>query len=382
MKLFEYEGRELFMRYGIVVPRGMTVTDADEAAQAVKLLGGAGVIKAQTLSGSRGKAGVVRMVHGADEARAAARALLSMTIAGCGVEKLLVEELLDIEQEAYLSLMVDRSIPGIRCIASALGGEDIERIALRSPSPVHSVALERGDGPEWEACSSMLDNALGPEMARKALSMAGCLYRLCIENDCLLAEINPLARTHDGSVVAADAKVTADDNALWRHEKLREFRDREETGADEAAARAAGLSFVALEGTIGCIVNGAGLAMATMDTIKLMGGEPANFLDVGGSSNPDKIMAALQILLRTTRIRVILINIFGGITRCDDIAEGILMARRRLAMTVPMVIRLIGTNEEAGRALLEGEGLKIVTDMTEAVNEAVVADRRFSGDMR
>jgi len=375
MKLLEYQGRELFKRYGITVPRATTVNGADEAALAVDSLGGVGVIKAQVLAGSRGKAGGVRIVRGADEARAAARALFGMTIGDYSVEKLLVEELLDIEQESYLSLMLDRSIPGIGCVASASGGEEIERIAARTPSPVRKIALARGDGPDWDLCSSMLDETLGPAIAPKALPMAKGLHQLLFENDCLLAEINPLVRTRDGSVVAADAKVVVDDNGLWRHEKIRTLRNREEFSPDEMEARAAGLSFVAIKGTIGCVVNGAGLAMATMDTIKLFGGHPANFLDVGGSSNPDKILVALRILLRNMHIRVILINIFGGITRCDDIANGILMARRQLSITIPMVIRLVGTNDEAGRALLTNEGLKNSTDMIAAVREAVTLDK-------
>jgi len=362
----------LLQEYGIAVPKGVLARSGAEAGAAAAQLGGNAVIKAQVLTGGRGKAGAIRVVSSPEEAESAAQEILALTVKGYPVRQVLVTEKLDIRQEYYAGVTVDREFKSVVLILSAAGGMDIEEIAAKEPEKIRRFTLSGADSrqaeplPEWLA-ASFPDAAL----RNQALQIVEDMHRLFRDKDCSLVEINPLAVTGQGRLIAADAKIVFDDNAVARHPGLAELRNEEEYTSDEIEAREAGLSYVSLSGEIGCMVNGAGLAMATMDGIKLAGGSPANFLDVGGSSNPQKVLDAMRILLRNDRLKAILINIFGGITRCDDIAQGILMAREKLDIKIPMVIRLIGTNEEKGRAMLQGAGLIASSRMTEAIEEVV-----------
>ena len=377
MKTYEYQARQLLVEYGIPVPCGQVVETAEQAGEAVASLGGKAVLKAQVLAGGRGKAGGVRLVSSREESEREARDMLAMCIKGIPVERLLVVERLDIRDEYYLAFTVQRSARAAFCIFSASGGVDIEEVAGSRPEAVMQIPVPARAPLEPGPFRAMLDEAFADaESAGKAFALARDLHQLFCEKDCSLVEINPLARTADGQLVAADAKIVLDDNGLFKHPELEAFRNREEYDDDEQEAKQAGLSFVGLDGNIGCMVNGAGLAMATMDCIELFGGRPANFLDVGGSSSPEKVVSALRILLRNRNTKALLVNIFGGLTRCDDIARGILTARKRIDIPVPMIIRLTGTNEEEGRALLREAGIAAIGDMTEAVKAAVACLER------
>jgi succinyl-CoA synthetase beta subunit len=338
---------------------------------AVVTLGGSAVIKGQVLTGGRGKAGAVKIVSSEDEAKSAARRIFGMSVKGYAVERLLVVERLAIRSEYYVSITVDRQAKEVVLIVSEAGGMDIEEVAEREPEKVRRLAM-----PCEDALSQWL-SASFPEQALldQALRIVRNMYRLFRDKDCSLVEINPLAVTAQGRLIAADAKIVFDDNGVPQHPELAELRNAEEYTADEIEARKAGLSFVSLSGEIGCMVNGAGLAMATMDCIKLAGGRAANFLDVGGSSDPQKVLAAMRILLRNEQLKVILVNIFGGITRCDDVAQGILWAREQLGITLPVVIRLIGTNGQKGRDMLGEAGLIATRRMSDAIDEAVACAR-------
>jgi succinyl-CoA synthetase beta subunit len=331
------------------------------------------VIKAQVLTGGRGKAGAIRVVSSQTEAESTAREILAMSVKGFDVKQVLVTERLDIRSEYYVAITVDREAKAAVLIISASGGMDIEEIAAKDPEKIRRITMpgaEESQSPEdleqWLSASfpdqKLLDQAV--EIVRN-------MNRLFRDKDCSLVEINPLAVTAQELLIAADAKIVFDDNAVSQHPEIAGLRNPEEYTADEIEAKDAGLSFVSLSGEIGCMVNGAGLAMATMDGIKLAGGRPANFLDVGGSSNPQKVLDAMRILLRNDQLKVILVNIFGGITRCDDVAQGILMARDKLGIAVPMVIRLIGTNEEKGRKMLSEAGLIVASRMIDAIRDAV-----------
>jgi succinyl-CoA synthetase beta subunit len=373
VKAYEYQAKSLLAEYGIPVPRGMTAESAKEAREAAVKLGGPVMVKAQVLVGGRGKAGGVKMARDPGEAADAASRILGMRIKGIEVKKVLVAEAVDIAKEYYLGLAVDGSAKAVQCIASASGGMEIEEIAAREPQKIVRFPLDPAKGAIRERDFPALRGAFGSmPITERAWEMAEGMFRLLSEKDCSLVEINPCAQTPDGRLVAADAKMVFDDNALYKHPELESLRSPEEYGAREMEAKSKGLSFVELDGNIGCIVNGAGLSMATMDLIKHFGGSPANFLDVGGSSSPEKVLAALDIVLGNPGLQAILINIFGGITRCDDIARGILMARQRLSIPVPLVIRLIGTNETEGRAALGAAGIEAFEELTEAV-KAVVA---------
>ena len=375
MKLYEHQARELLREAGIPVPAGDVAHSPQEAARLARELGPPVVIKAQVLVGGRGKAGGVKIADTAEQAEARAREILDLTIKGVPVARVLVVKAVDIRRETYLGVTVDRSAKKPVVIASASGGVDIEELAAREPAKILTFHIDpRAEPPEAEL-GVFLGRIFPAEQAEAALRMLLALHRLFRDKDCSLVEINPLAELADGSLTAADAKVILDDNGLPKHPELERYRNAEEYSAEESAARAAGLSFVSLDGDIGCIVNGAGLAMATMDQIKLFGGSPANFLDVGGSSSPEKVLTALNLLRANPRIKAILINIFGGITRCDDIARGILIARRQAELHVPLVIRLVGTNQKEGAALLEREGLKVLGDMSEAVKAVLEASR-------
>ena len=372
MKLHEYQAKGFLREYGIPVPEGKATSTPQEARSIAASIGCPVMVKAQVLMGGRGKAGGVKMAKTPEEAEARARDIIGMRIKGIEVQRVLVAAAVDIAAEFYISLAVDRSGKTVQCIASASGGMDIEEIAATRPERIVRFALDPEAGPVRTAHFEKLAAAFnGPGLPEQAWTILQAMYRLFSEKDCSLVEINPCAKTPDGKLIAADAKVIFDDNALPKHPELENLRSAEEYSADEMDARSSGLSYVGLDGTIGCIVNGAGLSMATMDLIKHFGGRPANFLDVGGSSSPEKVLNALRIILKHPGLDAILINIFGGITRCDDIARGILMARERLSIPVPLVIRLIGTNEAEGRALLKGAGIDAYEDLTEAVRGVV-----------
>jgi len=326
-------------------------------------------IKGQVLTGGRGKAGAIKVVSSQAEAEAAAGKILGMSVKGFTVEKVLVTERLDIEAEYYAAITIDRRAKAAILIISAAGGMDIEEIAEREPEKIRRFEISSDNS---EALEKWLSESFADQgLLDQALRIARNMNRLFREKDCSLVEINPLAATAQGRLIAADAKIVFDDSGIPQHPELAELRNAEEYTADEIEAREAGLSYVSLSGEIGCMVNGAGLAMATMDCIKLAGGTAANFLDVGGSSNPQKVLDAMRILLRNERLKVILVNIFGGITRCDDVAQGILWARDQLNIKLPMVIRLIGTNKEKGRDMLSEAGLIVARRMIDAIDEAV-----------
>jgi succinyl-CoA synthetase beta subunit len=357
------------------VPQGVLAKTADEAGAAATRWGGRAVVKGQVLTGGRGKAGAIRVVASKEDAESAAKEILGLTVKGLPVRRVLVTEKLDIRQEYYAGVAVDRDNKSVVLILSAAGGVDIEELAVREPEKIRRLTLS--DAVAADDLVTWLDESFPDKtLLGQAVEIVRNMHRLFREKDCSLVEINPLAVTAAGRLVAADAKIVFDDNALFRHEDLAVLRNPEEHTEDERQAKEAGLSFVSLSGEIGCMVNGAGLAMATMDGIKLAGGSPANFLDVGGSSNPQKVLDAMRILLRNKELKVILVNIFGGITRCDDVARGILSAREQLNISVPMVIRLIGTNEERGRSMLQQAGLIAASNMTDAVRDAVTWARK------
>lgn len=374
MKLYEYQGRELFRQYGLPCQQGSVVQTADEAEHAATRLGYPVIIKAQVLAGGRGKAGGVKLATSPAEARQHAAAILALTIKDFPVKKLLVAPAVDIVREYYVGITVDRSARKLILMASAAGGVDIEDLAAKDPHAIRKLTIDPSDGLIDKTLSGFIADLFPEEgqalQARKAIE---ALYRLFMETDCSLAEINPYALLRSGELQALDSKVVIDENGLVKHPELEALRNPEEFSDAELQARAAGLSYVSMDGAIGCIVNGAGLAMATMDLIQHFGGTPANFLDVGGSSNPEKVLNALKIITANPRVKAILINIFGGITRCDDIARGIVMATGQLALNRPMVIRLIGTNDREGRAVLQQAGLTSLENLSEAVKQVVAA---------
>ncbi len=361
----------MFEQYGIPVPKGEPACTAEEAGKAAAGLGGSAVIKGQVLTGGRGKAGAIKGVSSQDEAESAAEQILGMSVKDFPVKKVLVAERLEIEAEYYFAITVDRKSKQVILIISAAGGMDIEEIAEREPEKIRRFTLSSNSEDSLEKWleESFEERAL----LDQAVKIVQSMNRMFREKDCSLVEVNPLGVTGDGRLIAADAKIVLDDNGVPQHPELAELRNPEEYTADEIEAREAGLSFVSLSGEIGCMVNGAGLAMATMDCIKLAGGSPANFLDVGGSSSPQKVLDAMRILLRNEQLKVILVNIFGGITRCDDVAQGILWARDQLDISLPIVIRLIGTNGEKGRNMLSEAGLVATRRMNDAIEQAVAS---------
>ena len=375
MKIHEYQARELFERYGIPVNEGRLVSSGPEARSASRAAGWKQtVVKAQVLAGGRGKAGGVKLARTPDEVEEKARGILGLEIKGYPVEKVLVCDAVEIAREIYLGMVLDRSKHGVTLMLTAEGGVEIEELAASNPDAIHKMTLYPHRSLDESALDRFIAKALPDDDQRsQALSTTKALFRLFVETDASLAEINPFALTPEGRLVAIDGKVNFDDNALFRHPDIEAMRNPEEESADETEAREKNLSFVSLDGEIGCVVNGAGLAMATLDLVKHYGGEPANFLDVGGSSNPQKVADALGIILRNPKVKAILINIFGGITRCDDIANGLLMAREQLDVNVPLVIRLVGTNQKEGRRIFEGAGLKAGDDLDEAVKSVIAA---------
>ncbi|MCW9059093.1 MAG: ADP-forming succinate--CoA ligase subunit beta [Gammaproteobacteria bacterium] len=382
MHLHEHQAKQLFARYGIPVPEGRVAHSPDEALSAAKALGGGRwVVKAQVHSGGRGKAGGVRMVEGLDDLAHFANQLLGSTLVthqtgatGLPVHRLLIEQPVGIARELYLSVLVDRSRERVVFMASASGGMDIEQVAAETPEAIITEAVHAAAGLQPYQCRN-LAFALGLEGKQVAAltSLLLNLYRLMQDLDASLLEINPLVVTEEGTLLALDAKMDLDANALYRHAELQELRDTSQEDAREMAASEHGLNYITLDGNIACMVNGAGLAMATMDLIKLHGGEPANFLDVGGGATAEKVAEAFKLILSDPKVKAILVNIFGGIVRCDLIAEGIIQAVKEVRMTVPVVVRLEGTNVEQGKRLLADSGLNVLTadGLTDAAKKAV-----------
>ena len=372
MDLHEYQAKELFRAAGMAVNPGEVADDPAAVRALAGKYGGRVVVKAQVHSGGRGKAGGVKLAAGADEAALHAGAILGMEIRGLTVRRVLVSPTEDIATEAYAGILVDREGQCPVLMVSAEGGVDIEEVAETNPEAIHKLRVDPRYGlmphQAWELSTRLYSD---PALARQAARILTQLYAAFTGNGASMAEINPLISTGTGEVKAIDAKVSIDDNELFRRPAVAALRDPDSESEADAKARAAGLSFVKLEGNVGCCVNGAGLAMATMDLVKYYGGEPANFLDIGGSSNPDKVVAALEIITADPGVKVILFNIFGGITRCDDVARGIVEAVGRLEFSVPLVIRLTGTNEELAREILADAGLAAVASMDEVVREAV-----------
>jgi succinyl-CoA synthetase beta subunit len=386
LKIHEYQGKEIFRRYGLAVPRGLPAFSVDEAVRAAKSLPGpVWVVKAQIHAGGRGKGGGVKLARSLDEVRTLASQILGMQLvthqtgpAGQKVRRLLIEDGADIRKELYVGMVVDRATQRVALMASSEGGMDIEEVAAKTPEKIHKVFVDPKAG---------LTDAEADDVARRigipdasvpaARAMLQGLYKVFDETDASLAEINPLILTGDGRVVALDAKLNFDANALYRHPEIVEMRDLDEEDPAEVEASKFDLSYISLDGNIGCLVNGAGLAMATMDTIKLYGGEPANFLDVGGGATAEKVTEAFKIMLRNPKLKAILVNIFGGIMKCDTIAEGVVAASRAVGLQVPLVVRMKGTNEDAGRKILAESGLPIITaaNMAEAAEKVVAATK-------
>jgi succinyl-CoA synthetase beta subunit len=371
MNLHEYQGKELFARFGLPVLPGQVAGSPEEARDIAASIGGSVVIKAQVQAGGRGKAGGVKLAHSPSEAFERARDILALTIKGLPVRKVLVAQAADIAKEYYCAIVMDREKKAPLVMLSAEGGVDIEEVARTAPDRIVRFHVPLEGLRPYVARNLM--RALFPEFAQaiQAADILLRLYRMFTDGDCSLAEINPLAVTNEGRVLALDAKVVLDDNADFRHKDWENWRDPAEETPGARLAREKGLSYVKLDGDIGCIVNGAGLAMATMDLIKHYGGEPANFLDIGGSSNPEKVTAALRIITTESHVRAILFNIFGGITRCDDVANGIVASLQSSPLAVPLVIRLTGTNEEKARQILKDFGLGATTSMDEAVRMVI-----------
>ncbi|MBA3973193.1 MAG: ADP-forming succinate--CoA ligase subunit beta [Candidatus Solibacter sp.] len=382
MKIHEYQAKEILARYGVPVPRGRMAATVDEAEQIARDLGGRVVVKAQIHAGGRGKGGGVKLADGRDAAREAARKILGMTLVthqtgpeGRLVQRLLVEETLPIVKELYLGIVLDRGTGLPVVMASPDGGMDIEVVAAETPERIFKEAFVPGTGlMGWQARKLAYRLGLPNEAIGAAVKTITALARAWVEMDCSLAEINPLVLTADNGIAALDAKISFDDNALYRHKDVVELRDLAEEDPLEVEASKFGLNYIKLDGSVACMVNGAGLAMATMDIIKWAGGSPANFLDVGGGANKNQIRNAFNILLADRNVKAILINIFGGILRCDTLAAGVVEAARALDVKVPIVIRMEGTNVEIGRRILAESGLnfKVAQGMRDAA-EMVVA---------
>ncbi|CAN4274449.1 SucC Succinyl-CoA synthetase, beta subunit [Methylophilaceae bacterium] len=384
MNLHEYQAKHLLQRYGLVTPTGIVVQSEEAAAAATREIAGcAWVVKAQVHAGGRGKAGGVKIVKSAHEAHAVASALLGKSLVtyqnapeGQPVHQILVEQTLPIARELYLSMLVDRTLERVVIIASSAGGMDIEEIASTQPEKILQEVCDPLNGlVDYQARNLAFALDLSGDQIMAFAKLTKGLYKLFKENDLALLEINPLVVTCDGKLVALDCKMTVDDNALYRQKGLAELQDWSQSDAKEAVAHHAGLNYIALNGNIGCMVNGAGLAMATMDLIKLHGGMPANFLDVGGGATAETVTKAFKIILADNNVKAILVNIFGGIMRCDIIATGIIAAVKEVGMTIPVVVRLEGTNVELGKQILGESGLNITSaeNLTDAAKQAVLS---------
>ncbi len=384
MNFHEYQAKELFANYGIPVPAGIVARTPDEAVSVAKNLGGdMWVVKAQVHAGGRGKAGGVKLVRSTDEVRAEAKRMLNMKIStyqtgglALPVDSVLIAEAIDIESELYLSILIDRVNRCLTFMGSAAGGVDIEHVAATEPEKIVTVKIDNTAGFQaYQGRQMGFGMGLSAKHVRQLTSIMSALYKLFTENDLSLLEVNPLIIDSNDNLVALDAKINIDDNALFRHPTLAAMRDESQEDPTEAAASRFDLNYITLDGNIACMVNGAGLAMATMDVVKLNGGEPANFLDVGGGTNAERVKEAFKIILSGEHVEAILVNIFGGIVRCDLIAEGIIAAVEEVGVNVPVVVRLEGTLVDEGRKLLSESGLAIISasDLNDAAKKAVAA---------
>jgi succinyl-CoA synthetase beta subunit len=385
MKVHEYQAKQILKKYGVPVPRGIVAENADQARAAAKELGGRVVVKAQIHAGGRGKAGGVKLAKDPDEAAGIARRLIGMTLVtpqtgpeGRVIHKVLIEEALNIATEYYLGITLDRRLGRPVVMASSQGGMEIEEVAARDPEAIHREPIDPVQGIHpFQARQVAYDLGMSGEPFKRCVEFMQKLMRAYVDMDCSLAEINPLLVTKEGNVLALDCKMTFDDNAMFRHPEVQEMRDLNEEEPLEIEASKFGLNYIKLDGNVGCMVNGAGLAMATMDIIKLAGGEPANFLDVGGGASAEQVKNAFRIILSDKNVKAILINIFGGIMRCDRIAEGVVQASKEVGLPVPVVVRLEGTNVELGREILAKSGLNLITadGMEDAARKVVAAAR-------
>jgi succinyl-CoA synthetase beta subunit len=384
MKIHEYQAKEILRKFGVTTPRSVPCFSVAEAVDAAHKLGGSvWVVKAQIHAGGRGKGGGVKLARSIDEVRTVAGQILGMQLKthqtgpeGQKVRRLLLEEGADIRKELYVGMVVDRVTQKVCLMASSEGGMDIEEVAARAPEKIHKVFIDPAAGLTDQDADDVARKIGIPEASvAQGRAMLQGLYRAFWESDASLAEINPLILTGEGRVVALDAKMNFDDNALYRHEDIVAMRDLDEEDADEIEASKYDLSYIALDGNIGCLVNGAGLAMATMDAIKLFGADPANFLDVGGGATTEKVTEAFKIMLHNPKVKAILVNIFGGIMRCDTIATGIVAAAKEVHLSVPLVVRMKGTNEDIGKQILSDSGLPIISanNMAEAAERVVKA---------
>ena len=384
MNFHEYQAKELFAAYGIPVPKGIVAASPLAAVEAARELGGnMWVVKAQVHAGGRGKAGGVKLARSLDEVRAESERMLNMKISTyqtggleLPVEKVLIAEAVDIEEELYLSALVDRAHRCVTFIGSAAGGVNIEEVAATEPEKIIRVMIDNTAGLQsYQARKLGFGMGLNPGQVKQLGKIMAALYKLFRDKDLSLIEVNPLIIDKAGNLLALDAKINADDNGLFRHPELAAMRDESQEDPTEVAASKHDLNYVTLDGNIGCMVNGAGLAMATMDVIKLNGGEPANFLDVGGGSNAERVREAFKLILTSDNLEAILVNIFGGIVRCDEIAEGIIGAVREVGVSVPVVVRLEGTNVDKGKQLLNESGLAIIAadDLNDAAQKVVAA---------
>jgi len=372
LNIHEYQAKELLRAEGVPIPAGEVATTPEQVEAIARKLNGPVVVKAQVHAGGRGKAGGVKLAKSPEEARSVASKILGMQIKGLTVEKVLVTAAADIAAEAYVGIIVDRAAKKPVFMVSPAGGIDIEEVAAKTPEKIRKLPIDTRYGlTPYQASELGFFLYDDTKKVRAAAKIMQQLYTAFMKNGCSLAEINPLVVTPAGDVVALDAKMTVDDNELDRHPELEQLRDVTAEAPSEVQARAANLTFIKLDGNVGCCVNGAGLAMATMDLVKFFGGEPANFLDIGGSSNPEKVVNALKIITSDPNVRAILFNIFGGITRTDDVANGIVTATKQNPLKVPIVIRLTGTNEEIAVKILTENGFSAMTDMDEAVRRAV-----------
>ena len=377
MKLHEYQSKTIFSKYSIPIPRGQVAANAQEAHQIATQLGRRVVIKAQVLVGGRGKAGGVKLADTPEAAEEMADAILRMQIKGMPVRNVLVDEAIEIAQEIYLGITIDRAAGCATLMASSAGGVEIEQVALETPEKIIRAPIDPALGlQDFQARAVAFKIGLDKSLVSEFAALTRALYRVYTDTDATLAEINPLAVTKDGRLIAADGKIVLDDNALYRHPDLEQLRDGDEETSSERAARKAGLSFVKLDGNIGCMVNGAGLAMATMDVIKFYGGAPANFLDIGGGARADKVKAALEIILSDANVKAVLINIFGGITRGDEVARGVVDGLREIKTQVPMITRIVGTNADEARRILASAHLMTAQTLEEGAQKAVEAAKR------
>lgn len=373
MKTHEYQAKQLFTDYGIPIQHFILCQTAQDAVEAYRVLNAPlVVVKAQVMTGGRGKAGGIKLAKDEHEVFEYSQKILNLTIKDFHVEKLIINPAVNIKSEYYVSFVIDRNTKSVKLIMCAEGGIDIEDVAQNTPEKIHQFVIDPFIGvPDYLARKFAFLFFSDILLVNQMVNIIQRLYRLFIEKDASLAEINPLVVTEENELIAVDAKMVFDDNALYRQPEINNLYDPTEEEKTELYAKEKGFSFVHLDGEIGCMVNGAGLAMATMDLIKLYGGNPANFLDIGGSSNPQKVIDALNLLLKDSNVKVVLINIFGGITRCDDVANGLLKAFEKIETKIPIVVRLTGTNESEGRNLLQGSKFKIAQTMGEATRMAV-----------